>query len=236
MTDKANTAASAKRAAALFLGLGLGLAACGPNSNEHFQSVETAHPIRIERAVQTQAIDVNDVDLVINAEDMPRLDAFIGEFLRIGGGVLEVSVAVGAGGEPVARERARALMRHAYKRGVRPGEIRVRTHQPGAHAAEAGPIVLSFDSYRALPPRCRNFSQEVAYNERNIQHRDLGCSIQAALAAQISNPADLVGPRARQPADATRKNLVLQAHRAGEPTPSELSPREETESIRQLSQ
>lgn len=217
------------------LALTVALTACGPNGREQLYDFETAHPIRIERSMQTQAVDVSDVDLVINDEDMPRLDAFIGEFLRSGGGVLEISVAIGAGGERVARERAETLMRHAYKRGVRRGELRVRTHQPSAQAAEAGPIVLSFDSYSAIAPRCGNYSQEVAYNTRNLQHRDLGCSIQAALAAQISNPADMVAPRVRQPADAARKNLVLQAHRAGEPTPSELSPREETDSIRQLS-
>ena len=51
-----------------------------------------------------------------------------------------------AGGAPVARERALTLLRHAVKRGVRRGEVRVRTHEPSAHAANAGPIVISFDS------------------------------------------------------------------------------------------
>ena len=211
------------------------VAACSPNSREDIYDVEVQHPIRVERAVQTQAIDVSDVDLVINAEDMPRLDAFISEFLSSGGSMLEISVAIGAGGAPVARERALTLLRHAVKRGVRRGEVRVRTHEPSAHAANAGPIVISFDSYRAVAPRCGNFSMETAYNLRNVQQRDLGCSIQAALAAQISNPADLVRPTGRQPADTARKNLVLQQHRIGEPTPSELSPREDDDSIRQLS-
>lgn len=222
-------------AVACALAATVGLTACSPNGREQAYDVEVAHPIRIERSVQTQAVDVGDVDLVINAEDMPRLDIFIEQFMRSGGGILEISVAVGAGGETVARERAETLKRHAFKRGVRRGEIRVRTHQPGAQAAGAGPIVLSFDSYRATAPRCGDQSRENAYNLRNLQNQDLGCSIQAAMAAQISNPADLVAPRTRQPGDTARKNLVLQAYRAGEPTPSELSPREDTESIRQLS-
>ena len=212
------------------------LTGCGANGPRQVYDVETEHPIRVERSVQTRAVDVGDVDLVINASDMPQLDGFLDQFMRSGGGTLEISVAIGAGGEQVARERAETLMRHALKRGLRPGEIRVRTHRPSAQAVEAGPIVISFDSYRAIAPRCGDFSREVAYNTRNVQHRDLGCSIQAALAAQVSNPADFVKSSQRQPADATRKNLILQHYRAGEPTPSELSPREDSESIRQLSQ
>jgi pilus assembly protein CpaD len=215
---------------------GLALTACAENDGRMLYDPEQAHEIRVERSTQTRAVDVSDVDLVINASDLPQLDAFIGEFLRRGDGTLEISVAVGAGGEAVARERAETLMHHAIKRGVRRDEIRVRTHQPSAQAREAGPIVLSYDSYRAIAPRCGDFSVEVAHNYPNVQHRNLGCSIQAAMAAQISNPADLLGPRRRQPSDTARKNLVLQHHRAGEPTPAELSPREEQSSIRQLSQ
>lgn len=212
------------------------LAACTPPEQQAPFEVEQVHAIQVERTMQTRAVDVSDVDLVINEADIPALDAFISDFMASSDGVLLISVAVGAGGELVARERAATLMKHALKRGVRPGELRVRTHQPGAHGVDAGPIVLSYDSYRAIAPRCGDFSQEVAHNFPNIEHRNLGCSIQAAMAAQIANPADLVSPRTRQPSDTARKNLVLQNYRAGEPTPAELSPREDDSSIRALSQ
>ena len=172
---------------------------------------------------------------VVRESDLAKMDGFLDEFMRTGGGILEIAVVENGVNALDAIKQANAIRKHALKRGLRRSEIVVKVRRLD-DATVSGPIVLSFESYRVNIPKCGDFSQGTSYNPENILHRNFGCSIQTAIAAMVSNPADLERPRTRRPADTARHNLVLQHYRGGEATEAERGESEEAESIRELSQ
>jgi pilus assembly protein CpaD len=50
-------------------------------------------------------------------------------------------------------------------------------------------------------------------NAENKHYADFGCSYQNNLAAQIANPADLIGPRKQTSIDAERRGQVIDDYR-----------------------
>jgi pilus assembly protein CpaD len=88
----------------------------------------------------------------------------------------------------------------------------------------AAPIILSFTRYNAEGPTCAPlWSQDLAHASDNQPWESFGCAQQANLAAMISDPADLLGPRAEDPRDAARRARVLEAYRQGQQTHAERS-------------
>ena len=62
-----------------------------------------------------------------------------------------------------------------------------------------------------------------AYDPSNRLAPNHGCATQNNLAAMVADPADLVGPKTMTPADAGRRNTVLEKYRAGEATATQRS-------------
>ena len=77
------------------------------------------------------------------------------------------------------------------------------------------------------PPLARRsaplWSQDLAHSPDNQPWASFGCAQQANLAAMVSDPADLLGPRAEDPRDAARRARVLEAYRQGQQTHAERS-------------
>ena len=74
-----------------------------------------------------------------------------------------------------------------------------------------------------LSRRAKAPSAASAANWRKAKHGSttLRCAQQRNLAAQIANPADLLGPRTVDPADAERRAVVFDKYRQGRPTGAE---------------
>jgi pilus assembly protein CpaD len=88
------------------------------------------------------------------------------------------------------------------------------------------PVRLSYLRYAAEAPQCGQWPTNLADDRRNLPYPNLGCAQQHNLAAQIANPADLLGPRTMEPADQERRAVVFDKYRQGEIT---RTPRAETD-------
>lgn len=89
---------------------------------------------------------------------------------------------------------------------------------------EAGaPVRLSYLRYVAEGPECGRWTTNLADDARNLPYPNFGCAQQRNLAAQIANPADLLGPRTVEPADAERRAVVFDRYRQGRSTGAEKS-------------
>ena len=82
----------------------------------------------------------------------------------------------------------------------------------------SAPIRLSYLRYVAEGPQCGLWPTNLADDRRNLPYDNFGCAQQHNLAAQIANPADLLGPRTMEPADAERRSTVFDKYRQGRPT------------------
>jgi len=83
------------------------------------------------------------------------------------------------------------------------------------------PIRLSYLRYVAEPPQCGLWPSNLADDRRNLPYPNFGCAQQHNLAAQVANPADLLGPRSTEPADAERRAVVFDKYRRGQSTGAE---------------
>lgn len=79
------------------------------------------------------------------------------------------------------------------------------------------PLRISYLRYVAEGPECgRDWSENLARTYQNTPYPNFGCSSQRNLAAMVSNPADLLGPRTMTPSDANRRTKTYEKYVKGE--------------------
>jgi pilus assembly protein CpaD len=83
------------------------------------------------------------------------------------------------------------------------------------------PIKVSYLRYIAEGPQCGNWTENLAYSPNNLPHPNFGCANQKNLAAMVSNPADLLGPRTPGERSAERRDAVWDKYRDGEASGTE---------------
>ncbi|MFM9943401.1 MAG: CpaD family pilus assembly protein [Hyphomicrobiaceae bacterium] len=80
------------------------------------------------------------------------------------------------------------------------------------------PIRVSYARFVAEGPQCGHWNTNLADDSTNLPFPNLGCATQRNFAAQIANPADLVGPRTMTPATSERRDVVWERFVKGEST------------------
>jgi pilus assembly protein CpaD len=168
----------------------------------------TAHPIVIaERQVK--------IDLPVGSDDRgmtnlqkTALDGFLQDYDRRAGTPLQFLVPIGSVNEAAAHRAVQGMVREARKAGIAGSNIAVLPYQVPEPAAQA-PIRVSYAKVTAGTNRCGRWPEDLGQTADNKHYEDFGCSSQNNLAAQISNPADLLGPRKLGDVDAGRRSEVI---------------------------
>jgi pilus assembly protein CpaD len=80
---------------------------------------------------------------------------------------------------------------------------------------------MSYSRFVAEGPTCGQWPANVGDDKRNLPYHDFGCSTQRNFAAQIANPADLLGPRTMTAAPGERRDQVWDKWTKGESTIAE---------------
>ncbi|WP_374575449.1 CpaD family pilus assembly protein [Phenylobacterium sp.] len=202
-------------------GLSAGLAACAaprvPDAvagarlpSEQFAARVVTSPAEVRLAVHADGLSANQAD---------ALAAFASDWREAEGGPIRIQTPGGAGADPAAAYRAAAGVRNRLvAAGVPDGMIAVASYD-AAGKADA-PIVVGYVRYQVDLPRCGQRWTDLSRTGSNEAQPNFGCAVTANIAAQIADPADLAGPRAMGPADAGRREVVLEHYRKGEITSS----------------
>lgn len=191
----------------------LGLSACFPETPSIYE-VETQHPLRVKSEVVSLSMPINPWQSKIQPGDMQRLDALVNDFVRRGGGVLEISIVSPGKNSIFALDRANLVRRHVMRRGVQESELRINSMR-GGEKGDGKAIVVSYERFSVDPLTCGNSGIGSTRNNNNVTHPNLGCTTQANIAAMVSNPSDLVRSRERQASDASVSNRTINAYRQG---------------------
>ena len=207
-----------------FLGIGLAalsMSACTlPATNGAPQAVrvEEVYPISVEPQVATLVLRVDEgLQRLARGEDR-RIEAFAARWKARGQGLLTAAVPTDAPNGAAAAAAMNDVKRVLASNGVEANSVQFTTYRAPADDPNA-PITLSFVSYAAVAAECGgNWSENMAYTPRNQPWPEFGCSTQHNLAAVISDPRDLIEPRASDTADAARRGTVFEKYRIGEPT------------------
>lgn len=127
-----------------------------------------------------------------------------------------IMVPAGSANELAANHVARDLAGLMRRNGVPRSRIALVSYQAASPEASA-PIRLSYVAMKAHTDRCGRWPDDLGKTSENKHYANFGCSYQNNLAAQVANPADLLGPRKPGDIDAERRNIVIDDYRNAVP-------------------
>jgi pilus assembly protein CpaD len=173
----------------------------------------TAYPDEVLLAVHADGLSAAQAD---------ALDGFLARWAQAEGGVITLRSPRRPDRPGEADAIARAARDFLVAEGAPAWRIEMDAYD--ATGAAQAPLVVSFDRHQVETPICGANIENLTRTTMNKPSENFGCAVTSNLAAQVANPADLLGPRDMDPADAQRRSTVLGKYRAGQLT---ASPREE---------
>jgi len=175
----------------------------------------TNHPIVIAEKERSVDLPVAASDRRITRTQRIALTGFLAEYDTSADPVLTIHVPQGSINEAAASEVSRDFIRVAKNSGVPASRIIVTGYQAPSADASA-PIRVSYVAMTAQTNKCGRWPDDIVSDTTENKHyADFGCSSQNNLAAQVADPADLLGPRKQTEIDAENRSRVIDEYRAG---------------------
>jgi pilus assembly protein CpaD len=191
---------------------------------------EQRHPILVSQQPATLSIRVAANSPGLSRSQRGRVMDFIGHYRASDSGNSRIVIEApgGSANEGAAMAAADEVRQIILDGGFSESSIAVEAYHGGAGEA---PLRISYMRYVAEGPECGDdWSQNLARNYSNVPYPNMGCAAQKNLAAMVSNPADLLGPRTVGPREANRRDTTFAKYIKGEPMGSA----NETETVQKL--
>ncbi|RVB71478.1 MULTISPECIES: CpaD family pilus assembly protein [unclassified Mesorhizobium] len=163
----------------------------------------TNHPIVIAEKNEKIDLPVGAGDRGMTGFQRDTLLGFLDGYDKSAAPTLTISIPSGSANEIAATAAGRDFARLAIANGISRNRIVITTYQ-SASAEASAPIRVAYVSVKAQTDRCGRWPEDLLQTSENKHYADFGCSYQNNLAAQMANPADLLGPR--KPSDIEPKN------------------------------
>ncbi|MCV0394739.1 MAG: CpaD family pilus assembly lipoprotein [Rhizobiaceae bacterium] len=168
----------------------------------------TNHPITISEQEEAIDIPVAASSHRLSANQKAALDGFFANYDVQAGAPISILVPSGGANELAASEVARDMARHLSQGGIPGHRITTYAYSTGSSTASA-PIRVTYTALRAQAGPCGRWNADLLNNAENKHYTNFGCASQNNLAAQIANPADLLGPRKPSPIDAENRGVAI---------------------------
>ncbi len=168
----------------------------------------TNHPITIAERQQVLDLPVGASEHGLTQVQQVRFDGFLSNYDLDASPVLSIMAPVGGVNEVAAGQAARELARRAGQLGVPKGRVAVTAYQSGS-AEDQPPVRIVFSAMRAGTDKCGRWPADLNDHVDNKHYANFGCASQNNLAAQIANPADLLGPRRSTEPDAENRQRAI---------------------------
>ncbi len=140
-----------------------------------------------------------------------------------------VTVRTPVGGDPQAAEAStRATLAALADFGVPEAAVEVVTYDARGGDARGAPVLVGFNRYDAVGPRCEGTWTHVDATFEARTSGNFGCATTANFAAQIANPRDLLRPAGETSVDAVRRQTTLGLYRQGVQSHAVRTPDERT--------
>lgn len=201
-------------------GLALALAGCAQKVSPYEvtgsvpEDYRTNHPILIEEQIATIDIPVSVNTARLSDQARANVTFFAQSFLQSGSNVIAVISPSGSPNQVAADAAAAEIMGVLGQSGIPAGAMDYRVY-PATAEERIAPVRLAYNRIAARTAPCRPWSDQVTVSDQNRHYGAFGCASQQNLAAMVTNPLDLLYPRATTPADAARRTSVLDAYRTG---------------------
>lgn len=189
------------------------LSGCGSLKQDHVEvgaipdDYRTNHPIVLQETEQTLDVPVSTHDSKLSVNQRAAVDGFVSSYATGGAGPIRIMAPAGSANEAAAGRIAQAIASHLQKKRAGNGYVSVDRYQ--ASSADIAPVRLSYTAMVAQTDKCGRWPDDIKPTADNKHYANFGCSYQNNLAAQIANPADLLGPQGTSPVDAERRTSVI---------------------------
>lgn len=225
------SAASARSLACTALLAGLVLAGCQNTSVTNSLPADgyrTTYPIVLADAPETLDIPVGGGSTGLPRSVRDRVRAFSADAAASATSPLMILTPTGSRNAAVAGRLVAEIRREAEAAGLPRALIEARPYRLRAGDVDA-PIRLGYFRVKAVTEPCGQWmGSALPDTVRGIEGVEFGCATQANLAAMVSDPTDLIAPRARTSASAARRWAMLEKWRLGESTLSGAEARDVT--------
>jgi pilus assembly protein CpaD len=175
----------------------------------------TNHPIVIAEKEETLDLPVGTSDRGATASQRASLEGFLAGYDKSAAPVLNIVAPSGSANDVAAADAAHDFAHIARKNGVPESRIMIASYRASPEEVNA-PVRVSFSAMRAQTDKCGRWPEDILQTSENKHYANFGCSYQNNVAAQIANPADLLGPRKQSPIDAANRETVIGDYQAGE--------------------
>jgi pilus assembly protein CpaD len=175
----------------------------------------TNHPIVIAEKEQVIDLPVAAGDRGMTRSHRVALGGFLDGYDRSASPVVTITVPIGSGNEVAAADAASDFRHFIRSRGVPGSRIMMASYQAPSVDVSA-PVRVSYLAMRAQTNKCGRWPDDLSNDAENKHYADFGCSYQNNLAAQVADPADLLGPRKQSPIDAQNRIRAIDVYQGRE--------------------
>jgi pilus assembly protein CpaD len=175
------------------------------------------HPIVLAETSRTLDLFPSSEMRGLDHRSAVQVRDFAHEYLARGHG--PITIIVPTIGQDYARSDISGIRAAFASAGVS-AQLLVRSYRV-VNPSLASPIRLSFQGMKAeIPHRCGQWPSDLASGSsidgwENKPYWNAGCATQAALAAEVADPRDLVAPAGDDPADTPMRTRAIEAVRKG---------------------
>jgi pilus assembly protein CpaD len=187
---------------------------CAAPTNGLMEDGAVNHPISVEPSYQSMKLYYAPADNGISPADQARFDNFVASYQEHGNGAIAVSAPSGINSQVMIAFFAQRI----NDMGVSKDHILVATHDAPDNDQR---VEINYVSYQAHTDKCGDWSEDLANTEDNMVPKNFGCAVQQNIAAQVSDPRDLLAPRPIEDASAVRRATVMGNYEAGKITSSD---------------
>lgn len=181
------------------------------------------NPINVAESVERLELYARPNGLVLSARDELAIAQFLDGYRRQGSGPLFINrpaAQIGNAGTRQAETIIRSLMQD--------GGIQANSLQSGQYISKSkrvAPVIVSYRSLKAIPDNCAR-AADLTKTFANQPPENFGCFHAANLAAQISDPRQLLEPYEFGKPDSQRRQVIYDRFIQGELTGSEFPARQ----------
>ncbi|MBB2971965.1 CpaD family pilus assembly protein [Mesorhizobium sp. RMAD-H1] len=196
---------------ALALLAALAISGCANRQNMTVSALpddyRTNHPITIAERERVVDIPVAHGDRRLSPTQRSIVQNALVNYRANGSGMVYIMLPSGSPNEAAAYRLSTEIADVLRKGGVRPSNIATESY--AVQSPDAAPVRISYYAMTAATTPCGRWPDDMLNTAENRHYTNFGCANQNNLAAQIANPADLLGPRAPGEIDATRRGNVI---------------------------
>jgi pilus assembly protein CpaD len=172
----------------------------------------------ISEREQVMDVPVGAASLRMTRGQRDVVAGFLSGYDRETGAPVRILVPANSANAGAAHLIAGEIENLALAYGVQRGNILMQAYQVSAPEASA-PIRVSYYAMRASTGPCGRWPEDMLAHHDNKHWANFGCSYQNNLAAQIANPADLLGPRKPTEIDPENRADAIDQYKFREITP-----------------